>query len=319
MFTTGSVLALPFLLLAILMNGLYSVGLKPANSRCRSLAELQLFNGCFSATAMLGALVYAWITAKSLFIPLSGLICAVLFGCIFSVCVFTNLKALENGPLSLTTLIVNFSLVFPLVYSFCFLNEPVTVLRVIGIALLVLCMLLFTNPRVTGSKISVQWFLLAVTSMLCNGFLAVISKVYAMKSENAYAPQYLFFCYLFATVTSLILFALLRSRKDRGIPSDRDAGHRPGKDREERFDVRAFFCPAMLALIVLIGLANFGQNLMVVLLATMMDGAIVYPAVQGGGPMIAVLVSRLCFGEQISWKKWAAILLGILAIVLLNL
>ena len=315
MFTSGSVLALPFLLLAILMNGLYSVGLKPANSRCHSLAELQLFNGCFSATAMLGALVYALITDHSLMIPRSGLICAVLFGCIFSVCVFTNLKALESGPLSLTTLIVNFSLVFPLIYSFCFLNEPVTALRVIGIALLVLCMLLFTNPRITGSKISVQWFLLAVTSMLCNGFLAVISKVYAIKSENAYAPQYLFFCYLFATVTSLILFAVLRSRKDAALPSDRDADG----DRDDPFSLRAFFCPAMLVLIVLIGLANFGQILMVVLLATMMDGAIVYPAVQGGGPMIAVLVSRLCFGEQISWKKWAAILLGILAIVLLNL
>ena len=75
----------------------------------------------------------------------------------------------------------------------------------------------------------------------------------------------------------------------------------------------------MIVLFVLIGFANFGLNLMVVLLATMMDGAIVYPAVQGGGPMIAVLGSRLLFGEQISWKKWAAILLGVTAIVLLNL
>ena len=48
-------------------------------------------------------------------------------------------------------------------------------------------------------------------------------------------------------------------------------------------------------------------------------GAIVYPAVQGGGPMIAVIGSRLFFGETISWKKGIAILLGVAAIVLLNL
>ena len=83
--------------------------------------------------------------------------------------------------------------------------------------------------------------------------------------------------------------------------------------------MRDFFAPVMIVLFVLIGFANFGLNLMVVLLATLMDGAIVYPAVQGGGPMIAIIGSRLIFGEQISWKKWIAILLGVAAIVMLNL
>ena len=293
-----------FLMLAILMSGIYSIGLKPANSRCHSLAELQLFNACFSATAMVGALASALITKGNLYIPLSGILTAALFGCVFSLCVFTNLKALEDGPLSLTTLIVNFSLIFPLIYSFCFLGEPITPVRIIGILLLVVCMFLFTNPKVTGEKkISLKWILLAGASMLCNGLLSVVSKIYAMASENAYASQYLVFSYFFATVTSLILFAVLRSRQK----------------KEERIAPKAFFSPVMIALFVLIGFANFGLNLMVLLLATLMDGAIVYPAVQGGGPMIAIIGSRLIFGEQISWKKWAAILLGVAAIVLLNL
>ena len=293
-----------FLLLAILMSGIYSIGLKPANSRCHSLAELQLFNGCFSASAMVGAIVSALISAGNLYIPLSGLLTAALFGCVFSICVFTNLKALEDGPLSLTTLIVNFSLIFPLIYSFCFLGEPITPVRIVGILLLVVCMFLFTNPKVTGEKkISLKWILLAVSSMLCNGLLSVVTKIYAMASENAYASQYLVYSYLFATVTSLVLFAVLRFRQK----------------KEERTAPRDFFTPVMILLFVLIGFANFGLNLMVVLLATMMDGAIVYPAVQGGGPMIAVIGSRLFFGEQISWKKWMAILLGVAAIVMLNL
>ena len=293
-----------FLLLAILMSGVYSIGLKPANSRCKSLAELQLFNGCFSASAMLGALIAALISTGNLYIPLSGLLTAMLFGCVFSICVFTNLKALEDGPLSLTTLIVNFSLIFPLIYSFCFLNEPITPVRIIGILLLVICMFLFTNPKVTGEKkISLKWILLAVTSMLCNGVLSVVSKIYAMASDNAYASQYLVYSYLFATITSYVLFAVLRSRQK----------------KEDRVAPRDFFTPIMILLFVLIGAANFCMNLMVLLLATLMDGAIVYPAVQGGGPMIAVIGSRLFFGETISWKKGIAILLGVAAIVLLNL
>lgn len=293
-----------FLMLAILMSGIYSIGLKPANSRCKSLAELQLFNACFSASAMIGALVSALVTTGNLYIPISGLLTAALFGCFFSICVFTNLKALEDGPLSLTTLIVNFSLVFPLIYSFCFLDEPITPVRIAGILLLVVCMFLFTNPKVTGEKkMSLKWLALSIASCLCNGLLSVVSKIYAMASENAYASQYLVYSYFFATVTSLILFAVLRSRQN----------------KEDRIAMRDFFAPIMIVLFVLIGFANFGLNLMVVLLATLMDGAIVYPAVQGGGPMIAIIGSRLIFGEQISWKKWIAILLGVAAIVMLNL
>ena len=227
-----------FLMLAILMSGIYSIGLKPANSRCKSLAELQLFNGCFSASAMVGALASALISTGNLYIPLSGLLTAALFGCFFSICVFTNLKALEDGPLSLTTLIVNFSLIFPLIYSFCFLGEPITPVRIGGILLLVVCMFLFTNPKVTGEKkISLKWILLSVASCLCNGLLSVPSKIYAMASENAYASQYLVYSYFFATVTSLVLFAILRSRQN----------------KEDRVAMRDFFAPVMIVLFLLIG------------------------------------------------------------------
>ncbi|MCQ2432958.1 MAG: EamA family transporter [Clostridia bacterium] len=297
-------LGIILLIVGIIMSGVYAVGLKPANSRCRSLAELQLFNGCFTFIAMLGAGATALVRGGSLYIPFTGVLAAVAFGCVFSICVFSNLKALEVGPLSLTTLIVNFSLVMPLIYSFCFLGEELSMLRIIGIVLLVICMLLFTNPKVTGEKkISGLWLVLSLTALFCNGFLSVTAKIYAMATDNAYSGPYLACCYLCATITSLILFAVLRSKQP----------------REERRTMKDFFTPGMFGCILLVGFANFGLNLVVVLLATLMDGAIVYPAIQGGGPMIAALCSRLFFGEQISWKKGAAILLGVLAIVLLNL
>lgn len=75
----------------------------------------------------------------------------------------------------------------------------------------------------------------------------------------------------------------------------------------------------MIGVVLYVGCASFALNLAFVLLATMMDSAIVYPAVQGGGPIVTAVLSRLFFGERIPWKKGAAILLGAAAIVLLNL
>lgn len=291
------------LLLGILFSGIYGLGLKPVNLRCRSISELELFNGFFSCTAMIGAAIFALI-GSSLYLPLSGLATAALFGLFFSLCVFLNLKALEVGPLSITTLIVNFSLIMPLAYSFIFLDEDITATRISGILLLVICMFLFTNPKITGEKkMSVKWLLLSIATLVCNGTLSLSAKIYAINTDNLYASSFTAFSYMFATIFSFIIFFILHSKQT----------------KEERTKPREFFTPAMIGLIILIGLSNFGLNIIVVLLATRMDGAIVYPAIQGGGPMIAVLGSRILFGEQITWKKWIAILLGITAIVLLNI
>lgn len=292
------------LLLGVLMSGLYSTGLAPVNRRCRTLAELELFNACFACVAMIGAFISGIAGGSSMGMPVFAVLVALIWGTIFSLCVFFNLAALEEGPLSLTTLIVNFSLVMPLIYSFCFLGEPVTLLRIIGIALLCVCMLLFTNPKITGEKkMSAKWLILTLLAMFCNGALSLIAKIFAMATDNAYASPFLAYSYLCASLVSLLLAFVLNRRE----PAER------------RIAPKAYFAPIMLVLIVLIGAANFGLNLVVVLLATMMDGAIVYPVIQGGGPMIASIAGRLFFGEKISVKKAAAILLGVAAIVLLNL
>ncbi|MBE6612069.1 MAG: hypothetical protein E7632_06220 [Ruminococcaceae bacterium] len=291
------------LILGIFMSGIYGFGLGPANRRCRTLAELELFNAGFTFVAMAGAMAVA-ISEGSMGMPPSALLVSVVWGTIFSLCVFLNLAALEHGPLSLTWLIVNFSLVFPLIYSFCFLGEPVTPPRVIGIGLLVICMLLFNNPKVTGEKkMSVKWLVLTLLAMFCNGALSIIQKIFAMATDNVYASSFLAYSYLVATIVSLILAAVMNRRET----------------PEMRIAPRKYFTPVMLGLIVLVGGANFGMNYVVALLATMMDGSIVYPVIQGGGPVVSIIASRIFLGEKIPPRKAAAILLGIASIVLMNL
>ena len=289
------------LLFAILMSGAYALALKPANNRCVTMSDMLLCSGCFTCVAAVCSLISGLI-GGSVRMPWGGILTAFVFGVFFSLCVFLNMKALEEGPVSLTILIINFSLVFQLVYSFLFLNESITVFRVVGILLLFVCMFLFSNPKVTGEKISAKWLLYSIGSMVLNGLISIIAKVYAIETDNAYSFPFLMWGYVFATLTSFVLAFCFRVR----LPEDR------------RVPFGKFFVPAMIVCILVVGLSNFGLNLSVLLLATMMDGAIVYPAIQGGGPIFAAIGSRLLFHEQISWKKALAILLGALAIVLLN-
>ncbi|MBP5275087.1 MAG: hypothetical protein ILO36_09180 [Abditibacteriota bacterium] len=291
------------LLVCLLMGGVYFSSLKPVEDRCRSISELQLFTACFSLLACIGSVIPPLVTGGSLYIPFSGFCTAVCFGLFFSLCVFTNLKALSEGPLSLTSLIVNFSLVFPVIHAFIFLREDVTVNRIIGISLFVVCMLIFSNPKLSGEKkMTAAWFWIAFFSMVCNGILAVMGKVYAMATDNAYASAFLGLGYFFSVIVSLIIFAALRRT-----------------EKPEGFTFKGFFTPSMYGFILLAGASNFIMNYIVVLLATRMDGSIVYPVVMGGGPVVATIAARVVFGEELNPKKITGILLGVLAIVLLNL
>ena len=297
--------AIAILTAAIAASGIFSVGLGPANKKCRTPASLQLFNALFAFVAFVCAAIFAAAGGGGFRVPASGVFAAAAFGVFFYLTVLTNLKALESGPLSLTTLIVNFSLIMPMGYSFIFLHERITVTRTAGLALLVVCMFLFTDPRVTGeAKISGRWIGYSLLSLLCSGTLSLISKIYATKTENAYFSAFLVLGYAFASAASFAAFLLLRSR---------------GEPAAEKASERALLAPAMIGVVLYVGCASFALNLAFVLLATMMDSAIVYPAVQGGGPIVTAVLSRLFFGERIPWKKGAAILLGAAAIVLLNL
>ncbi len=302
------------LTLGVILGGLYAIALKPANSRCRAKSEVELFNGGVTLVATLCAAAVC-LYKGSFSMPLSGILTFILFGIIFSATVFLNLIALEYGPLSLTNLLVNFSLIIPLGYSFVFYQEALTLPRIIGILLFAVCMVLFSGFRfgkgmkgeqaAHEKKASLKWFLLSVLAMICNGSLSLIQKVYAMQTGNIYSSQVLFYGYLFATLSSFVLAAVLFSLQRRRhivLPTH--------KEKQ---------APVLIGLALLVGLSNFGLNLVVVLLATRMDAAIVYPVIQGSGPIIVTVVSRLLFKEKIDAVKLAGILIGCTAIVLLNL
>ncbi len=301
------------LLLGTLMSGVYAIGLKPAMARCRTHAATEFFNGATTLFSTLCAVLLCAI-ASAFRLPLEGILTAAIFGVIFSATVFFNLLALDYGPLSLTNLIINFSLVVPLVYGFAFLGESITLLRVVGIALFAVCMFLFCNPfgKAGGERgASLKWFLLTLASFVTNGMLMIIQKNYALKTDNAYAESFLLYSYLFATLTSVLLGLILQLVRRGSTPSSIPNG-------KPAVGGKSFFW-TMAGLALLVGVSNFGLNYAVILLATRMDAAIVYPVIQGGGPVIVTIASRFLFKEKLDAVKLIGVILGCIALVLLNL
>ncbi|MBP5274784.1 MAG: EamA family transporter [Abditibacteriota bacterium] len=294
--TNGLILAL-----AVFMGCAYYVAMKPVNMRVAHESHIPLFNALFSAAGFLLLAAYSLTAKAGLRLPPSGIAAAACYGIVATLAVYANMKALERGPLSLTSLFAKFSLLLPLAYSFLFLREQASAFRITGIALIFVCIVLFANPRRTGREpLTRGWLVMALLLMVCNGAVQLVGKIYAMRSANAYRDAFLLWSFGFETLAALIIFLLLSRGKSAGL-------------------ARAFVSPAVLGLSAVIAVAALVMNFAIVALATRMDGSVFFPVYSGGPLILIALAGYLIFGEEMTLRKAAGILLGIAAIVLLNL
>ena len=224
----------------------------------------------------------------------------VLGGLLFFGASFFSARGMATGSMALSAIITNMSLILPLLYSVLWLNEPFTLFHLIGGALFVCTFILSASggkQKSTGGGI---WVLFVSLAFLSNGMNAVVTKYYVL---NASLPQNnTFMAITYCTASIAFLAAFLQGR------------HRtpcPAKNKK--------YFTSLLLISALAAVGSFGGNLLLTYLANKVDGAILYPCVNGGLCLVRTVCSCLVFRERLTLKKAAAILLGFSAIIILNL
>jgi len=215
----------------------------------------------------------------------------------FSVTYFCSLwfilKAIEIGSLSLSSLINSYALIIPTIFGVIFLDEPVGILTVIGFVLTMVS-LYFVGDTKKSEHISKKWILYISLSFLGNGLCSTIQKFYQIKSGGLYKAEFMSFALILAVVAmSVFIFA---REKSLPIPKIKNGG------------LFAVCC----------GLFNGLVNLLTMYLAKF-PAPVVYPTISGGSIIIAFIFSKYIFKEKLSTKQTIGFLIGIVAVVVLNL
>lgn len=70
---------------------------------------------------------------------------------------------------------------------------------------------------------------------------------------------------------------------------------------------------------ILCGVANGAVNLFVMILSASMPASVMFPLISAGGILATALVAKLLFREKLTVKQYAGMLLGIGAVIFLNL
>jgi len=225
------------------------------------------------------------------------LVYSVFFAIAYATALVGIFFAIKTGPLSLSSLFEAFSLIIPTFYGLFFLGDEVGALLVIGLLILG-ASIFFVNFEKRGEekRITPIWILYILLAFVGNGMCTVVQKMQQDAFAGAYKSEFMIVA-LLMVLAVLLVFSLVFERREI-LPTLR------------------YSVPIGL----MCGIGNGAANFFVMMLVTLkMPASVMYPLISAGGIIISYLLSRFLYKEKLSVWQNVGVLLGVLAVVLLNL
>lgn len=212
------------------------------------------------------------------------------------------LGALSCGPLSLTLLIFSMYVVVPPVLAMIFLGETATVCQMIAIFIIVLVLILSNyNKDDLGNRFSKKWWLLGIGSIVGTGVTNYIAKLHQTVLPGQEVREYAIVSYVTGILIAFI-FSRIFVRRDMV------------KHQETyRFTLQYFLIPA-----IVIAITQGGANLCNLYNASRLPAIILYPVTQLATLMLSTIYGVVVLKEKLSRCMVICLMLGAVAIILMN-
>jgi len=209
--------------------------------------------------------------------------------------------AFNSGPVSLTVLIANFSILINTIFSALVFQEKVYLSQICGIVFLVSSMMLSASSDQGDAKANRKWLIYSIIVMLSFGVGNSVQKLFWI-TESSKTPNsdvtFLIVMYLSASLIALVLYAFLAGRKQTSALG---------------------FQKSVLLFVLAIGASLcFFQKTSMYALAHV-DGSFYYPTVSGLQSLWITAVGIVLFKDRLSRRQKIGVVCGILCVALMNL
>jgi len=250
----------------------------------------------FTAASVLFALLVFLIVGKGRFeLEARALWYSLFFALSYSTAsVFTYL-AISAGSLSLTSLIVQYSLIIPTFYGLIALNEPISFVLIAGLVLLCISLVLVNSEGSVEKKITLKWGLFAFLSFAGNGVCSTVQKAQQIRFDGMYKSEFMIIALL---ISAVMIFAVAFITEKSEV-------------REHLKKGAVYYA--------LCGVANGLANFFVLTLSNTVPASVMFPIIAAGGIVLTALISIFIYKEKLSLQQKIGFVLGILAIILLNI
>ncbi len=224
-----------------------------------------------------------------------------MFGLFFLISNVFLLRALHEGPTSLTNIIYSFQAIVPIIVGLILWHETIAFFQLLGLILFVIILFLFnqgsySDGKEESKKVSLKWILLAGVSTLGAGIAVIFTKQHMLKFDGL-VKEYLI---IYNTVVVLLglPYMLFRAiRRENGLLSDRK----------------------FLLFTATPGLITDITNIIYMFFITRFQSAFFFPFMSVLNILSVVILSRILLKEKISKPAYAGIALSFLAIYLLGI
>lgn len=248
----------------------------------------------FSAITVASAAIFFVASAKHpLNFSLDILPYALGFAAAYCCATIFGMLAINEGSLSLTSLATSYSLLIPTLWGLLFYNDTATHWFFIGLALLLISLVLI-NAKGGEIKITLKWAIFVLLAFLGNGICSTVQSGYA--KTHAQGTSEFMIIALSAVFLVLLAAAFLTERGSLATSLKKN-----------------------WYLMVLCGVANGAVNLFVILLSPNMNTSLMFPLISAGGIVLTSLVSIFIYKEKLSLLQYIGMVMGIGAIVFMNL
>lgn len=284
-----------FLLLKIASS--VGMGLVLKQADVRGINRLAVIRVNYGAGAVIA--FFAAVALNQRALALNAALLAVVLGVLFVAGLVFWAKAIETGGLAMSVVAMRTAIAIPVLASVVYWREKPGVLEIAGAAVALTALGLVISEIVRPArhvpapgekpKAGHAWaWMLGV--FLVNGLVNTGAKLFQqeMPQEQSFPFQATIFVSAFLVTT--VLYYLRKSRVDR----------------------------SSLVYGTVLGAANLGNYLFLILALNMLPGTVVYPATAAGEVGLMALAGLLIWRERLGVRGWAGIALAVAALVLLQ-
>ena len=204
--------------------------------------------------------------------------------------------ALGCGPFTLSMLILSYSCIFSMSYGIFFLKDEVSLFTVLGIILILISLFLNRSEKKQEEKrASLKWLVCIGISFFGSGMFGVMQKMQQLKFNNEITNEYMIVT-LGISVATLFTIGFIKDYKYVGY---------------------IFKHGGIYASIA--GISNGTTNFLSLLVNTMLPISIASPIRAGAKIILAFILSVVVFKEKFLKRQVIGVIIGAVALILLNL
>lgn len=261
-------------------------------------------------TLIAGIVILTWggISGSSTFTIAMG----AAFGVLTAVQGITNLLAVQTGPLSYTTVIVTFSTVISALSGYMFFGEDLTWSHIVGMILMLLSFVFATTKSKDEQKFNWRWLIYSLVAFLTTGMIGIMQKIHQSSAYKDQLNLFLIVAFVVSAILCGIFSILLMKKEKRELASKIEA-----EASSETYKSSRGLKILLLLIMIGSGICIAANNKLNLYLSGVVDSAVFFPLVNGGGLIMTTVMAFIVFREKFTKKQWCGLILGILSVFFL--